>query len=215
MSPAQKQRRRTPLALILVGVVVVVLLGAVGLNALRDDSAGSSPASVAQVRPVSVSGDPLPEFNGESSNDPAVGTTAPVLRGESFDGTKQTVGGATGKPTLVMFVAHWCPHCQREVPRVVQWRADGTIPEGIDLVAVSTGVMSDQNNYPPSAWLDQVKWPGRTMADSGQDVAAAAYGLSSYPFFVALDPDGKVLARGAGELDQTAIEELVGLLQGG
>jgi cytochrome c biogenesis protein CcmG, thiol:disulfide interchange protein DsbE len=212
MSPAPK-KRRVPLALILVGVVVVVLLGAVVFNAVRKDDNNTSSSSLAQVQPVTVKGDALPEFQGDTENDAAVGMTAPVLEGQSFDGSKVTIGGATGKPTLVMFMAHWCPHCQREVPLVVGWRADGTIPKDVNLVGVSTGVMSDQNNYPPSAWLDRVKWPGPVMADDGQDAAAAAYGLPSYPYFVALDANGKVVARGTGELDQQAMQSLVGTLQ--
>jgi thiol-disulfide isomerase/thioredoxin len=214
--PAGKQpasRRRAPLALILVGVVAVVLLGAVVINALRSDNSNASSGNVAQVQPVTVKGDALPEFAGDTENDAAVGMTAPVLEGRGFDGSKVTIGGPTGKPTLIMFVAHWCPHCQREVPLVVGWRADGTIPKDVNLVGVSTGVMSDQNNYPPSAWLDRVKWPAPVMADDGQDAAAAAYGLPSYPYFVALDANGKVVARGTGELDQQAMKDLVGTLQ--
>ena len=52
------------------------------------------------------------------------------------------------------------------------------------------------------------------MADSGRDAAAAAFGLPSYPYFVALDADGKVVARGTGELDQAAMQDLVAQLQG-
>ena len=215
MSPVTRRRRsRAPLALLLVGGVVALLLIAVGVNAVRGDGASTATSDVAQVRPVTVDGTPLPPFAGDASNDPAVGMTAPSLTGQSFDGSKEAVGGATGKPTLVLFVAHWCPHCQREVPRVVEWRADGTIPDDIDLVAVSTSVLADQDNYPPSTWLDEVKWPGRIMADSARDDASAAYGLPSYPYFVALDGNGKVLARDTGELDQQAVQNLVSLLQG-
>ena len=59
MSPAPKPRRRVPLALILVGVVAVVLLGAVPFGTLRK-SDGASTSDVVQVQPVTVSGDPSP-----------------------------------------------------------------------------------------------------------------------------------------------------------
>ena len=45
---------------------------------------------------------------------------------------------AAGQPTLVVFLAHWCPHCQAEVPVIVKAIADWTIPE-IRAVAVATG----------------------------------------------------------------------------
>ena len=221
MSPAPPPRRRVPLVAILVTVVVVLLIGAIAVSALTRDSGGSSSdssaagATVEEVRPVTVQGDPLAHFPGNGAGDPAVGVTAPVIDGQSFNGQAESLGGQTGKPTLAVFVAHWCPHCQREVPLVAQWRADGTIPADIDLVGVSTNVAEGQDNYPPSAWLQQVGWPGRIIADDANSTAAAAYGLASFPFFVALDADGKVLARGAGELDQAAIQQLVSMLQGG
>ena len=158
---------------------------------------------------ITVDGESLPEFPGNGVADPGVGSTAPVVKGQSFTGEAESIGGATGKPTLVMFVAHWCPHCQREVPRVVDWVKDGTIPSDVDLVAVSTAVNRAPDNYPPSAWLEREGWPGRIIADDQSDSAALAYSLPAYPYFVALDADGKVVARGQGELDQQAVTALV------
>jgi thiol-disulfide isomerase/thioredoxin len=198
--------RRWPLVGALLVAVAVVLLGAIIVTAVTNKS--STPPDVEQTRPVTIDGTPLPQLP-DSDVDPATGMVAPVLKGASFDGKAQTIGGRTGKPTLVMFVAHWCPHCQAEVPRVVGWRADGTIPAGIDLVAVSTAASANYPNYPPSAWLERVKWPGRVMADDDQSSAATAYGLPVYPFFVALDKEGKVVDRGSGELDQASIQQLV------
>jgi thiol-disulfide isomerase/thioredoxin len=215
-APQPAPRRRLPLVAILLGVVAVLLVGAIAVTALTkdDSSSGSSgSADVEQTRPVSIAGTPLPLLPHEG-DDPAVGMTAPVLTGASFTGETETLGGATAKPTLAVFVAHWCPHCQREVPLLVQWADDGTIPEDIDLVAVSTAVGRYPVNYPPSEWLDREGWPGRIIADDQNDTAAQAYGLPSYPYFLALDKEGKVVARGTGELDQAQVAELVDKLQG-
>ena len=218
MSPAtrsQQTHRRLPLVAIMVGVVAVLLLGAVIVNVLtKDDKGGSSAGAVtvSQVRPVAVQGAALPSFTGDP-DDPAVGTVAPTIEGASFDGTAEAIGGKTDKPTLLMFVAHWCPHCQREVPRVVQWRGDGVIPENVNLVIVSTSVTPERGNYPASTWLSDAGWTGPVMADDASSTAALAYGLTSFPYFVALDADGTVVARGSGELDQAAMEDLVHQLQ--
>ena len=59
----------------------------------------------------------------------------------------------------IWFVAHWCPHCQAEVPRIVALAEQGRLPEGVDVAAVSTAVDATAPNYPPSAWLDRVGWP--------------------------------------------------------
>ena len=214
----QEARRRLPLVGILIVVVAVVLVGAVAISQLGGDDSNDQPSgrgSVAEVQPVTVSGEPLTPFPGNGADDPSIGATAPVIDGKSFDGTPESVGGAIGRPSLVVFVAHWCPHCRAEVPRLVEWRADGTIPEDIDLVAVSTGVQSDLPNYPPSAWLEQEGWPGRVMTDDADGTAAGYYGLPSYPYFVALDAQGRVVTRATGELDQQAIEDVVSQLQAG
>jgi len=202
-------RRPLPLVGIFVVTIAVLLVGAIVVTLITKKGGNTD---VKQTRPVTVEGTALPELQ-RSGADAAVGQVAPVLHGQNFDGKAQTVGGPSDKPTLLMFVAHWCPHCQAEVPRVVNWRADGTIPSDINLVAVSTAASPNYPNYPPSAWLKRVKWPGQVMADDDQQTAAQAYGLPAYPFFVALDKDGKVLARGSGELDQAAVKEIVQKLQ--
>ena len=63
-----------------------------------------------------------PQFDVERSPDPAIGKTVPTLTGKSvYDGGAVTIGPDTGggKPQVIVFVAHWCPHCQAEVPRLV------------------------------------------------------------------------------------------------
>jgi thiol-disulfide isomerase/thioredoxin len=203
---------------ILIVVVAVVLVGAAFVTSLGGDDDNDQPSTggaVAEVQAVTVSGEPLTPFPGNGADDPSVGATAPVIDGKSFDGTPESIGGAIGKPSLVVFVAHWCPHCQAEVPRLVEWRNDGTIPEDIDLVAVSTAVLQERGNYPPSAWLEQEGWPGRVMTDDADGTAAGYYGLPSFPYFVALDAEGRVVLRAQGELDQQDIEAVVSQLQAG
>ncbi|MCB1269730.1 MAG: TlpA family protein disulfide reductase, partial [Microthrixaceae bacterium] len=187
----------------------LVLLGILGLGIVAVVVAAltqSDPVE-GQVQDVTVSGTALTALP-EGGDDPAVGAAAPEIEGFTFTGEPVTIGGAGGQPTLIAFVAHWCPHCQAEVPRLVEWRADGTIPEDVRLVAVATSTEDNQPNYPPQDWLEGEDWPGDVMADSADDEAAAAYGVTSFPFFVALDADGNVVARGSGELDQQGIEEL-------
>lgn len=205
---ARDTPKRSPLALwVLVGVLVLGIVAVVvaSLVTKADPVEG-------QVQDVSVSGThlaPLPD----DGDDPAVGEEAPVLEGNTFTGDPLTIGGASDSPSIVVFVAHWCPHCQAEVPRLVEWRADGTIPDDIRLVAVATATDETQPNYPPQDWLEGEDWPDDVMADSEGDNAAEAYGLTSYPYFVALNADGTVAARGAGELDQQGIENLVASLE--
>ena len=149
---APPRQQRTPVIGFAIGVVVV--LAVVTVVASR----GSTPKTgevkgLRQTRPVAVSGTPLPQLSGAGA-DSAVGTPAPRLRGSTFAGRPVAIVD-DGRPELVLFVAHWCPHCQREVPVLASWLRSRGKPAGVDLYAVATGTTPDRPNYPPSAWLQR------------------------------------------------------------
>ena len=48
-----------------------------------------------------------------------------------------------------------------------------------------------------------------TLADDNNGRAAEAFGLTEYPYFVAVDSTGKVVARAAGELSIPSVERLL------
>ncbi len=89
------------------------------------------------------------------------------------------------------------------------WLKQGGLPAGVQLTTVATGTSADAPNYPPSAWLEKNDWPSPIMADSTHADAAAAFGLESYPYFVWVDGDGKVVGRASGELTTDQIESVV------
>jgi len=131
------------------------------------------------------------------ANDPAVGQAAPVVEGQRFDGSAITIGGPTEQPTMYVFLAHWCPHCNDEIPELLELNDAGGLND-VDVVAISTAVASDRDNFPPSQWLDDKNWAWDAMADDEQSLAIIAYGGTSFPFVVLADTDGTVLARKAG-----------------
>jgi thiol-disulfide isomerase/thioredoxin len=188
--------------LIVGGAIAVVAIVAIGLTA----GGGSSDAGV-QTKPVEVTGTALAPYTGTGA-DPAIGTVAPQLHGSSFDDTPVHIM-SDGRPKVVMFVAHWCPHCRAEVPRITEWLADSGMPSDVDLYTVATGTSADAPNYPPSKWLDDADWPIATMADDADSSAAAAFGLQSYPYFVVLDSSGRVVTRTSGEITQEQFNALL------
>jgi thiol-disulfide isomerase/thioredoxin len=104
-----------------------------------------------------------------------------------------------------MFVAHWCPHCQREVPLLAKWLKGGQ-PAGVELYSVATSTSAQQANYPPSAWLAREGWTVPVLTDDEASGAAQAYGLTSFPYFVFIDSSGKVVQRMAGEQPVSAVQ---------
>jgi thiol-disulfide isomerase/thioredoxin len=208
--PAHRQAQKRSFPILWVAAGVVVLIGVIAVIASRgSDSDSDSAAGVKETRPVAVSGTPLPEYQSGQSPDAAVGTVAPELRGASFDGTPVNVTN-DGKGKVVIFVAHWCPHCQKEVPLISEYLASNQPPAGVDLYAVSTSANADAPNYPPSTWLAREKWPIRTLADNANGDAASAYGLTSFPYFVVTDASGKVVTRATGEI---SMDEFAALMQ--
>lgn len=194
--------------------------GADGDAEASGDAAGSDESAPAgdlvdpgeQVAAVEVIGEqlaPMPQQIPvtEATNDDAVGQIAPDVIGTSFDGTPVTIT-ADGTPRVIMFVAHWCPHCQREVPAVKALIDDGAVPEGLEIVVVSTAVRDGDPNYPPQAWLEGEEWPGPVMRDSAEFDALFAFGAGGFPFTVYLDSDHRVVARSAGELPEDIIRQI-------
>jgi len=194
---------------------VLTLVALTLTAALVAAPASAKDAKQEMSRKVVVTGKALEASDSVGSpDDPAIGKTAPTLTGRGFDGKKVTIGGP-GKPRAVVFVAHWCPHCQREVPRVVQLAKQGTL-DGIEVDTVTTGTSSDSPNYPPSKWLAREKWPfTNILNDDTKQRAMLGYGGTSYPYFVFLDAEGKVVGRATGELEPKTIADTAAKLAAG
>lgn len=215
-----RTRSRTPLVLaIVIAVVAVVAIAAVVLTRGDDgddDDAGSaattaapgaSPGSaVEDYGTVTVEGDVLPP--GEGSTDPALGTRVPTLRGTDYAGTPTAVVPGEDGPLMVVVMAHWCPHCNREVPLLVDWKRSGAVPEGLNVAGVSTAVSDERPNYPPADWLQSMGWDWPVIADDAEQIAAAALGTTGYPYLVFVDAAGNVVARVSGELPIETVQQL-------
>ncbi len=175
------------------------------------------PVEVAgEVGPVEVVGDALPGLGKAAvADDPALGLAAPVLVGTDFEGNTVRVDAAANGPTMVVFLAHWCPHCNAEVPRLNELRDAGSFPDDLNIVAVSTALNPTRPNFPPSQWISDVDWTYPVIAD-GVDprsdqpfIAATAYGVDGFPFTTLLDADGKVAARWSGEREPEQVLDLI------
>ena len=220
-SSPQPSARRTQYIIGAIVAVVVLIIAVVifaGGSNDNDSSSNISPTTVAggtggtstgpaENQPVAYKGDVLTPLD-DPDNDAARGKIAPTLSGFAFDGTPLTVA-PTGGPTLVVFLAHWCPHCNAEIPRLIEWKASGKMPADLKIVGVSTAARTDEPNYPPSKWVVDKAWPWAVMADSEAQDAAVAYGVSGYPGLILLDGEGKVLARRSGEVGITELDAWV------
>jgi cytochrome c biogenesis protein CcmG, thiol:disulfide interchange protein DsbE len=206
-------------AVVLAAVIAFVLPGSKaptgGSSSVPPASAGASASTASSVGGSGgasvvpeISGAQLPDFK-DPTNDPAVGMAAPEIAGTDFAGKSVRIAH-DGRAKAILFIAHWCPHCQREVPLVEAWVKAGGVPAGVDLISVATSIDPNAPNYPPDAWLAREGWTVPVIADRTNAIAKA-YGLPAFPYWVYIGPDGKVRGRAVGELP---VDQLAATLKG-
>ena len=168
---------------------------------------GGETSSIAENQPVTVTGENLAAVES-FANDPAIGKDAPKLDGFDFAGKAVKYDFSSG-PTMVVFLAHWCPHCNNEIPVLNNWKNSGQMPANLKVLGVSTAVNPNQAHYPPSEWIPNMQWSWPIMADSADQKAARAFGVSSYPYFVVVGTDGKVKLRNSGEVPANQLTPMI------
>ncbi len=227
------ERNRNP-KVVLAFLSIIILIAAILLGITLSDSSDSSTNSVtnetpptqAQVVPdeqnsieidenvvlsplekgkVTILGDPIPV-------DSEIGYLAPSFKAQLNTGSELvTIDPADGTVRLIGFFAHWCPHCQREVPRVSKWLEENGVPAEIEILAVSTAVREGTPNYPPSEWFIKERWPTDIYVDNEDNDLATAYGLAGFPYWVLVDATGTIVHRSSGELTEEQFGYLVQL----
>lgn len=160
------------------------------------------------AQPVGVAGEALEPFTG-AVPDPVWCAPAPIVSGYDYEGNAITIDAATDGPTLVVLLAHWCPHCNAEIPRLNEWRDAGDVPDGLNIVGVSTGAEPDAPNFPPDEWLVDKDWEWPVLADDAAQSAFQAFGAQGYPTLVVIGADGLVLGRTSGELPVDLLDRFV------
>jgi cytochrome c biogenesis protein CcmG/thiol:disulfide interchange protein DsbE len=209
---------RTTLLIAGIAIALVAILAVVAIFLTGSEDGGED--AVQEQAPVEVEGSALPPYPEGASfvvppdQDPAVGETPPTLTGEDFQGEPVSVDPGDGSAKVVVFLAHWCPHCQAEVPVIQGWIDDGNLPDDVEVYAVSTAVTRDRPNYPPSEWLSSEGWTGPILLDDPDSSAASAWALRSFPYMVFVDDEGKVTRRASGEVPADEFAELVEEISG-
>ena len=160
------------------------------------------------VRQPEITGDPLPAFTA-TAPDSALGLPAPEVRGTDFDGRDVAIVN-DGRMKVVLFLAHWCSHCQTEVPEVQAWVDGGGKPDNVDLYGVATAIEEEGTNYPPDAWLERERWTSPVLVDTNDSVLRA-FGLTGFPTWVFINADGAVALRIGGAI---GAEQLTALFRG-
>ncbi len=147
----------------------------------------------------------LPLFE-QGQPDAALGMVLGNVAGiEYYTETEMTVAPADGTARAWLIWAHWCPHCQRELPPLSDWYAENADQyPNVELISVTSSIDPARGN-PLEPYLDELQLPFPVIVDPDLTLAEQ-FGLSAYPFWVFTAGDGSTLLRVAGflEIDQVA-----------
>jgi thiol-disulfide isomerase/thioredoxin len=120
------------------------------------------------------------------------GQAAPTFKGVSLDGKAYSLDSLKGKTVLLDFWASWCGPCIRSMPTTerlyADYRAQGLVVLGVDV---------DENRDTVEKFLktQPLGYPVLMGSESG---IPAAYGVTVFPTFVLIGPDGKIAAHQFG-----------------
>ena len=193
--------KRFPIALV-IGAIL-----AAGLVAIIVVTMGSGGSGELEVGTPVVTGEALPPFD-TVDNDTSLGLAIPEVTGADFTGAPVSIA-RDGRAKMLVFVAHWCGVCRQEVPLIMDWLPGATLPDGIDLISVTTGINSASPNYPPSEWLAREGWTLPLIVDDAASTVGRAFGLTAYPYFVFVNAEGQVVLRLTGALPTATIESII------
>ncbi len=137
-----------------------------------------------------------------------VGSMAPEIAQETPEGKVVKLSDLRGKVVLIDFWASWCKPCRMENPNV-KIVYDRYRSKGFEILGVSLDRTKD-------AWTAAIKQDGlpwKHVSDLGfwNNAAAQEYGVSSIPFTVLVDKDGKVIDKNLrGQMLDRKLAELFG-----
>lgn len=184
--------------------LIVVLAFSIATETEADASIG--------FRDVTVTGDPIPVLD-PTAGDPAVGLQAVEVVGSDWNDVETRIE-ADGRSKILVFLAHWCPHCQAEVPLVQDWIDNGNLPDDVDMYSITVSTDQLRPNWPPQEWLEEENWSVPVVMDDEIGTVATSFGMSGTPFYVVLDGENKVVRRASGEIGVAGLNQLVVDAQG-
>lgn len=206
------------IAVVVIGIVVIAVSRGGGSSA---GGGGTSPSGGTVVPngkmdygTIAVTGTALASY-AQDAADPAIGQTIPRISGVQFDNKQLDIVPNDGVPKIIMVVAHWCPHCQAEVPRVQEWLDKAGMPADVELFTVATGNDPAKGNFPASDWLRSKDWSVPTIVDDKASQAGQALGVTAFPFFIVTNGQGKVIYRTSGELTEAQWNSLLAAARSG
>ena len=122
------------------------------------------------------------------------------------DGKMLSIASLRGKVVLIDFWASWCKPCRQENPNLVrmynQYKG-----KGFDILGVSLD--NDKDRWTKAIADDKLTWKHISDLKGWQSQACATFNVTSIPFTLLIDKDGKLIAKGLrGEALESKLKEI-------
>ncbi|MBX3233150.1 MAG: TlpA family protein disulfide reductase [Labilithrix sp.] len=147
--------------------------------------------ALASLIVLGACGGSTPAAAPPSSKSSLLGEAAPSFKREALDGTKVEVGAASGKVSVVKFVAKYCKPCTRTLPAIQKLYAER--PD-IAIVAVSEDEHESEARELVATY--HLTFP---VVHDAQQVLAARWRVADLPITFVLDGKGSVAWVGGPE----------------
>jgi len=137
------------------------------------------------------------------------GSAAPEINLASHQGGNLSLSSLKGKVVLIDFWASWCGPCRQENPNVVKlynkYKSKG-------FTVYSVSLDKDKTKWLNAIQQDGLVWPNHVSdLKFWQCEAAQTYGVTSIPFTVLIDKDGKIIDKNLrGTQLEAKLKEILG-----
>ena len=166
--------------------LTVFLVIAIAVVAVLAVSSGSGGASSGSFTP-----------NNEGLIQP--GNQAPQAQAESVDGGQVSVP-ADG-PTLLVFFATWCPHCNNEAPLI-----SDLSKEYENLNVVMAGIDGEDNPGKVREFVEEYDIEGEAFYEPS---IGQTYQVSGYPTTYVIGGSGEIVGANTGETPENVLRDWV------
>lgn len=183
--PSGKADGNGTILLVLAGFTAVAIAAIVVIAVLSTAGSGGSNDAAGNFTP-----------NDQGLLQP--GSQAPAFSAEGVDGGDVSLPTTDGEPTLLVFFATWCPHCNNEAPII-----SDLAEQNEDLNVVMVGIDGEDDSEKVQRFVEEYGIGGEALY---QPSLGQTYRVSGYPTSYVIDGRGQVVTANSGETPEEVLQ---------